>query len=208
LRFRKEDYAPLEPSGDWFSVSTGGLEWNRLGADILDRVDQSAYTIQGITPMTRLWGTGLLEAMLVLALLGALLCAVLHVASLCGYTVVRGDIHLLVAVVMFLTFSAGMFAHYQMGNASGNGNEIHMSYVRMARWLTLLERAAFLIAFAYAVVATALLWPWPRTRIHGSGDMSLADARAVWPFQLAFYVASAALLQSARRLASQRLATR
>src|SRR5262249_40668894 len=89
IRFRREDYAPLEqagslpgaePSGDdWFSVSSGALEFTPLGADILDRADDSAYFVKGVTPFTAMWGSGILEVLLAVALAGTVLSAALHV---------------------------------------------------------------------------------------------------------------------------------
>jgi hypothetical protein len=207
LEFHKEDYAPLQPPnpGVAVSLSIQGVEVAAFGPGRLDRSEDPAYFVRDTTYMKEIATSGIFEPMLAVAVAGAILCAALHVASLCGHTVVNGALHICVLLAVLVLMGFGVFAHYRMNNAKTDADgDLVVTNSQMRPWLTRMEYVAFLVVVFYALIAALVLWPWPENPIRSSGgDLTVAEARAVWPFDLAFYVGSAALVQSARRLARQ-----
>jgi hypothetical protein len=158
--------------------------------------------VAGVRAGGTFWSDQLLWPLLVIAVLGTVLSGSMHVASLLGYTVTNGPLHLIAFLAIFLPFGLGILANYQMGNAVAEVDGIAMYPRHFLRELRLVEIIALLLAELYAALMVFCLWPSGTSEISVPGsDLTVANARAVWVTDLLFYVGSVGIVVVARRLA-------
>jgi hypothetical protein len=197
LQFHEEDYHGRAPPPE----SLGDLLWQQA-FPLKKRANDAIPYVAGVRAGGVFWSDEVLDILLAVAVLGTMVSASMHVASLFGHTVVNGPLHLIVLLAIFPPFGLGIWANQQMGNAVREGDGIAMHDRHLRRELRLAEWIVLIVVELYASLTAYFLWPAGTSEIMVLGsDLTVPNARAVWIFDLLFYVAAVAIVVVARRLA-------
>ncbi|MGH7297434.1 MAG: hypothetical protein ACRELB_21035 [Polyangiaceae bacterium] len=207
LQFHKEDYQLPTPPPETLGEL---IERQIRGAFEPSKTDNDAipYMTGARAGGTFFFGDEVLIILLAIAVLGTVVSATMHVASLLGHTVTNGPLHYIVILAVFPPFGLGIWANYQMGNAVREDDGVAMHMRHFLRWLTLVEWVALLVAEIYATAMVWYLWPAGTDEIHVPGsELTAPNARAVWACDLLFFVAALGIVVVARRVARRTAGT-
>jgi Zn-finger nucleic acid-binding protein len=202
LQFHKEDYQLPAPEPE----TLGDLVLLQAFGPPAQAGNDAIPDVSGAPAGGTFWTDKVLAILLAVAVAGTMVSLAMHAASLLGYTVTNGPLHLIVFLAIFPPFGLGIWANYQMGNAVRDADGgIAMGDRHFRRELGLIEWIVLVVVELYASVMAWYLWPVEKSDILVPGsDLTVADARAVWACDLLFFVAALGIVVVARRLARRR----
>jgi hypothetical protein len=197
LQFHKEDYQRPAPPPE----SLADFVWQQAFLPP-SKINDAIPYVAGVRIGGVFWSDEVLGILLAMAVLGTVVSATLHAASLFGHTVTNGPLHLIVLLAIFPPFGLGIWANYQMGNAVREADGVAMRDRHFRRELRPAEWVLLIVVELYAGLMAWLLWPAGSREIAVPGSaLTAPNARAVWACDLLFYAAAVGILVVARRLA-------